>query len=274
MWSVERSEGLRLRRGRHAGDVQVALVLTAHVVGRIRVGDRAEDLLLLVAQGLGVDVGGGLHGDQRQHLEQVVLHDVTQRAHRVVERAPVLDTEVLGHRDLHRLHVSAVPERLEDRVREPQEHDVHHGFLAREVVDPEQLRFFDQPSQRGVELAGRRQVVTERLLDHDASRIGQPGAVQTFHDAGEQRWRDLQVERGALRRRPGDRRACRTSGRRHSRRPRRTCAPRADRRPCHRRSRPPPRSTSAHARAARRRSASSIATPTIGHESWPRRSSR
>ena len=33
--------------------------------------------------------------------EQVVLHDVAQRADRLVELAAAPDAEVLGHRDLH-----------------------------------------------------------------------------------------------------------------------------------------------------------------------------
>jgi hypothetical protein len=66
----------------------------------------------------------------------MVLHDVAQAADAVVERAAALDAERLGHRHLDALHVVTVPDRLEQRVGEPEHHQVLHGLLADEVVDP------------------------------------------------------------------------------------------------------------------------------------------
>jgi hypothetical protein len=48
----------------------------------------------------------------------VVLHDVTNCSNRVVEGSAVLDSVLLGHRDLNRGDVLAVPQRLEQGVRE------------------------------------------------------------------------------------------------------------------------------------------------------------
>ena len=56
---------------------------------------------------------GGSIAAAATHLHQVVDDDVAQRADRVVEVAAVLDAEALGHRDLHRRDVVAVPDRLE-----------------------------------------------------------------------------------------------------------------------------------------------------------------
>ena len=64
---------------------------------------------------------------------------VTQRADRVVEMPAVLDAEALGHRDLDRRDVIAVPYGLEHRVREPQVEDLLQRHLAEEVVDPVEL---------------------------------------------------------------------------------------------------------------------------------------
>ena len=93
----------------------------------------------------------------------------------------------------------AVPQRLEDGVGEPQEHDVHGGFLAEEVVDAEDLPLGQMLSQLVVEGASRGQVVAEGLLDHDPGAVGQVGAGQAVDHLAEQRRRDLQVEhRGVL----------------------------------------------------------------------------
>ena len=97
----------------------------------------------------------------------MVLHDVPDRADRVVERAAILDAEVLGHRDLDRLDVLPVPDRLEERVREPQVHDVLHRLLPEEVVDPEQPLLGEDRRQAPVQLARRREVGAERLLDDE-----------------------------------------------------------------------------------------------------------
>ena len=65
----------------------------------------------------------------------MVDDDIPQRSDRVVEVTPILDTEALGHRDLHGLDVVAVPDRLEHRVREPQEEELLDSHLSEEVVD-------------------------------------------------------------------------------------------------------------------------------------------
>ena len=57
-----------------------------------------------------------IHRHQRQHLQQVVLHDIADRPHAVVEPFSTPEPEVLGHRDLHAVDVVAVPERLEEDV--------------------------------------------------------------------------------------------------------------------------------------------------------------
>ena len=42
-----------------------------------------------------------LHREIRQHLEQVIIHDVADRAHLLVKPAAALDAEILRHGDLH-----------------------------------------------------------------------------------------------------------------------------------------------------------------------------
>ena len=85
----------------------------------------------------------------------MVLDDVAQGAGRLVEAAPLLHPERLGHGDLHVVDVAAVPERLEDGVGEAQGQDVLDRLLPEVVVDPVDLRLVEGLVQGGVELPGR-----------------------------------------------------------------------------------------------------------------------
>ena len=97
----------------------------------------------------------------------MVLDHVPERADRVVEGPAIVDAEVLGHRDLDRLDVLAVPDRLEERVGEAQVHDVLHRLLPEEVVDPEEPLLGEDRGEPVVQLARRAQVGAEGLLDDE-----------------------------------------------------------------------------------------------------------
>ena len=97
----------------------------------------------------------------------MVLDEVAQRARALVVPGPAADPDVLGGGDLDAVDVVAVPHRLEQRVGEPQRHQVLDRLLAQVVVDPEHLGLVEHVEDLDVELARRREVVAERLLDHD-----------------------------------------------------------------------------------------------------------
>ncbi len=128
----------------------------------------------------------------------MVDDDVAQRSDRVVEVAAILDAELLGHRDLHRADVVAVPDRLEHRVREPQVEKLLQAHLPEKVGrSRRQLLLGDVSVQFGRQRARRSEIVAERLLDGDAlPGAGQAGAGQPLdHPSKQRRW-DLQVKRG------------------------------------------------------------------------------
>ena len=161
------------------------------------VGHRREHGLLGVLLAVGVTRRRRIHRHRGNDLEQVVDHDVAQRPHRVIEVAAVLDAEALGHGDLHRRDVVAVPHRLEDRVGEAEVEDLLDPELAQEVVDAVQLGFV----QVFVEVARQRprrvEVMPERLLDHDAAAaLHKLGLREPGYHHLEQRGWDLQVEDG------------------------------------------------------------------------------
>ena len=194
-----------------AVDVEVAVVLPAHVVGRARrrrIERNTRELGVL--ERLGVVARGRLHRGDGDDLHQVVDDDVAQRADGVVEVAAVLDAEALGHRDLHAGDVVAVPDRLDHRVAEAQVQELVGAHLAEEVVDPVQLGLVDVLVDFRGQRARGGEVVAERLLHDHAPGLGQAGVGELLDHRPEQERRDLQVEdRAAARRRrpsPGARR--------------------------------------------------------------------
>ena len=102
-----------------------------------------QHLHLLVDQVVGGAADRRLHGQQQQHVEQMVLDDVADGADLVVELAAALDAEILGHGDLHALDVIAVPDRLEEGVGEAEIEQVLDRFLAEIVVDAEDRLFVE-----------------------------------------------------------------------------------------------------------------------------------
>ncbi len=154
---------------------------------------RLEHLHLLVADRLAVDPDRRLHREVAQHLEQVVLDHVADRAGLVVERPSALHAEVLGHRDLHALDVVAVPDRLQERVGEAEEEHVVHLLLPEVVVDPEDRALRELRGENPVQLHGRREVGSERLLDDDARVLRAAGGAELLHDLAEEHGRDGEV---------------------------------------------------------------------------------
>jgi hypothetical protein len=104
-----------------------------------------------------------------------------------------LDAEVHGHGDLHGRDARAVPQAGQRDVGEPQVLQPEYRLLAEEVVDAQDLALGQQPVQPGVQVAGRGQVVPERLLDRDPAVAQQPGRAEVLHDGAKQRRRHLQV---------------------------------------------------------------------------------
>ncbi len=136
-----------------------------------------EHLFLFAAQVVRVEADRLLHGGQRQQLQQVVLDDVARGAHAVVVARAAADADVLGHGDLHVVHVLGVPQRLEELVGEAQRQQVLDGFLAQVVVDPEHRVGREDRFDDLVQLARGEQVVAERLFDDHAGPAGGSASV-------------------------------------------------------------------------------------------------
>ncbi len=153
--ALERDERLGLALRPDARLVAVADVLPAHDVVRLDRRHRAEDLVLLLADGIGLEGRRRLHRGEGEHLEEVGDDHVAIGAGALVEVGPLREAERLGHVDLDVVDVVAVPDRLEEAVREAEREDVLGGLLAEEVVDAEDLLLVEDLVQLGVERHGR-----------------------------------------------------------------------------------------------------------------------
>ena len=142
--AAQRDERLGLGVRAHAGLVEVAVVLAAHDLRRLDRAQRTEHLVLLFADRSRLERGRRFHRHEREHLEQVVHDHVAVRAGLLVEADALTDRQRLGHVDLHVRDVLAVPDRLEQSVREPEREDVERRFLAEEVVDAEDLALVER----------------------------------------------------------------------------------------------------------------------------------
>jgi hypothetical protein len=111
-----------------------------------------------------------------------MVKTVTDCTSLVIECAATLDPELFRHGDLHGLDVVAVPERLEERVREAKEQHVVHGPPAETVIDPEDRGLVERSQQNLVQLPCRFEIDTEWLLDDDSGTV----SVQLRRRAG---WR-------------------------------------------------------------------------------------
>ncbi len=128
----------------------------------------------------------------------MILDHVADRPRRVVEPAPPLDAEVLGHRDLNALDVLPVPDGLVQRIAEPEKEHVVHRALAEIVVDAEDPPLAEVLEQDAVEGARRREVAAERFLDNDSrARRRAARRRKALDHARKERRRNGEVVRGA-----------------------------------------------------------------------------
>ena len=155
-----------------------------------------QHLHLLVPHRLGGEVDRRLHRRQRDELEQVVLEHVADRAGLLVERRAALDPDRLGDGDLDVVDELAVPDRLEDPVREAEREQVLDRLLAEVVVDPEDLALLEVAVDLVVQARALAPVGAERLLD-DHARPALPlvaAAADLLDQRRDRRRRDREVE--------------------------------------------------------------------------------
>ena len=152
----------------------------------------ADDLDFFIADGIGAEVCGGLHSDEAEELEKVVLDHVAQGTGGVVvAAAAAFHAEVFGAGDLDVIDVAGVPVRFEDGVGEAQDHDVLGGFFAQVMVDAVGVLFGEGVGDGFVEAAGGGEVFAEGFFTDDAGPFAfggmiEAGGFEVFEDGFEE----------------------------------------------------------------------------------------
>jgi hypothetical protein len=125
----------------------------------------------------------------------VILHHVPHRARLVVIGPAPADADLLGHGDLHVIHVLRVPERFEQDVAEPYGHQVLDRLLPEIMVDPVDLRLVEIARQRTVQRPGGGEIVAEGLFHDDPCVLPRDlELVQPFRQVTEQARRHREIE--------------------------------------------------------------------------------
>src|ERR1041384_4527117 len=99
----------------------------------------------------------------------MVLKHVADHAGLFIVTTAIFHADRFRRGDLYVIHVAAVPDRLEHRIREKKHHDVLYGFLTEIVVDAVDWPPVQYLVDALIELARSVEVGTEGLFD-DHSR--------------------------------------------------------------------------------------------------------
>ena len=162
----------RVRAWLNALALRVAPILSPQRVALDRVARQRpnglQDLYLFAAHGRRFVSHRCFHRGDGQQLQQVVLKDVAHHAGGVVVGAAPADVHFLRDRDLHVVDIVAVPDRLEDRVGEPQHEQVLHGLFAEIMVDAINLPLVEHFVNAVIKLPRGVQIGAEGLFDHHA----------------------------------------------------------------------------------------------------------
>ena len=125
-----------------------------------------ERLHLLIPDGFGLKVHRRLHGDERQHLHEVVLQHILENAGLLVIRAPPLHPQGFSGGNLDVVHMVMVPQRLKEGIAKADGQDVADHLLAQVMVDAVNLALLQGLGNTLVQFPGAGQVRTKRLFDH------------------------------------------------------------------------------------------------------------
>ena len=120
---------------------------------------------------------GGSIARFAEHLKQMILNDVADGAGLVVKAAAALHAEILRHGDLHAFDIGAIPERLHERIGEPEDEHVVHRPFAEVMVDAKIADSGKSPCRNRLRFCAEARSCAERLLDDDARAVPRRAAT-------------------------------------------------------------------------------------------------
>src|SRR5438876_11300426 len=155
----------------------------------------AEYFDLFIADGVAIQPSGSLHGEKSYNLKHVVLDHIADGPGGVVKLTPPFDPEFFGHRDLHTLDVIPIPDRFQKTIGEAKEQQIEDCLFTEVMVDPKDLRFRKHRTKCGIQLLGRRKIVSKGLLDNDSRILDAVRLCERLYDACEQTGWNRQIVR-------------------------------------------------------------------------------
>ena len=123
----------------------------------------------------------------------MVLEHVAHGARLFVIPGAVLDPNALRGRDLHVVNIAAVPQRLENVVRQPKDQDVLHRLFTKVMIDAVSLSLGKHVSDLRVEGLRSREVPAKRLLDDDPPP-GRPRVARFIQSHGAELLYDVRID--------------------------------------------------------------------------------
>src|SRR5260370_32074749 len=117
----------------------------------------------------------------------MALDHVAQCAGVIVVGGASADALGFGDGNLNVIDEARSPDWFEDRVGEPEHHQVFDGFLAEVMINSKNLTFVEMPGELAVDLGRARDVMADWFFDHDTSegtaglgRMDQSGLGQSL----------------------------------------------------------------------------------------------
>ena len=125
------------------------------------------------------------------------MNDVSNDARFVIKLSAALDSEILGHRNLHVLYVVAVEDRLQKGVGKPEVQNILDRLFPQIVVDSKNTLLGEHLPQHPVELAGRFQIPSKWFFHNHSGILCAAGSMQLAHHVGKEARGNRQVMHGA-----------------------------------------------------------------------------
>src|SRR5437773_774802 len=123
-------ERFDMRIWRYAGLPAIAVELTSHDTAGLQWPYRPYAANLLVPNAHRVARSWRIHRQEHHDLQQMVLHNVADGAHLLVEFPPAPNAELFRHGNLHALDLLIVPDGLEKGIGEAKIEEVLNRLLA------------------------------------------------------------------------------------------------------------------------------------------------
>jgi len=86
----------------------------------------------------------------------MILYHVAQRPRTLVVARTIFNAELFARGNLDVVNVTLIPEMLEERICEAQDHDILSRFFAQKMIDPERARLVETFVHRTIEVPGSR----------------------------------------------------------------------------------------------------------------------